>query len=154
MSVRRPDEGVEAFERRLEDRAFGCVAEPDRSFASGAEGRAGGEPDPLLDEQPLAEVERVVEAVDPREEVERAVGLGTVTPGIALSAAMQKSRFALKRRRPSRRSSSSPSVERGLRGDLREGRGVGDEELVQLRELRRRGRPRVTSQPTRQPVMQ
>src|SRR6266853_2349574 len=54
------EEAIEAFERLLEDRALRRVTEPDRSFTAGAEGGAGSEADPLLDEESAAESERIV----------------------------------------------------------------------------------------------
>jgi hypothetical protein len=52
-----PEEAVEPFERRLEDGAFGCVTEPDRSFAARTKRGAGSQADPLLEKQPAAERE-------------------------------------------------------------------------------------------------
>src|SRR5436190_3840146 len=128
------EEAAEALERGLEDRTFGGVADPHRALPAGAERRAGCEADALLREQAPAERGRVGQAVELREQVERAVGIGHG------HARQRPQRFgAVVALRPQLLDHPPKLVlavlERGLSRDLRERGGVRDVELVQLPEL-------------------
>ena len=75
-SISRPraQELHQPFHGGFQNRALGRITDADRTFAARSEGHAGRQAHARLLEQPLAEREGIFEAVDARENVERAVG--------------------------------------------------------------------------------
>ena len=129
------EEGAEPLERGLERRALGGVTDAYRALPARTEGRARRETDSLLHEQPAAEGERIVEAVDAREEVERAGRIGHGDAGDR--AERLDAEVAVRGEHLDHLPEFGLALlERRLCRDLGERRGVGDEELVQLGELR------------------
>src|ERR1039457_4677211 len=147
-----PQKPGQALHGGLQDLASGRVADADGPFAPRAECHAGRQADPRFFQQLPAEAEGVGQTLDSGEKIEGSVRVGTVTPGMALSASRQRSRFCF-RRSNMPASSASPcakAVSAAFCAKLAAWETMNSFNCVAFCAKSRRA----TSQPTRQPVMQ